>query len=708
GIYRDLYFDFFRNHQFNNRIIIHEIAQLESYFNNNYQEKNYSYHPSNFYINEKDPLALLEKSFSQNKNEVDCSYLLFDESKENFDFLFVKSGFITRDFVDNIIIESISSVYQDDIVIYFYNGVKSEQLAQYLKDKPEISQFLDYCLKHKIRVIAAGNEATFPAMNDIAKQKSRVESLQNIILQHQFVSERTIILANKEILFSYQSGNLFIEGIAQRLNMPIYTVADNNIILENRYIIVEPNAAKQFITHSLLANTPTLDTLLPETIPNEPDIISNRQRVDIDNKNYAIELYQLVSQYYANYRDNHEFKLGYQNEISSIISDYSDNMTVKDILDYINLNRYQIDYHKLGTIIRKVDEISFNQHKEKLKDVSDKIINQDLTLDKAVEKYLIELSTIFNTSDNKLIRKNLIQSIYDPSVNKQFNQFLMNEISFEQWQVLSRQREENYTLIEKTRQVIELVHAIYDTPQLIGNLSEISKSRLSVFFDENNQNTLSQVLLNAISTFEHYKEIINKLERIITISNKDEEFSTLSPIEAFEKINQLKENINFSTNGENIDNKDIVKINNLSIDKKILSYLGVKINGESIDNVDISQIDDLEKKITFDPHHLNDYFLSVTGNEKDKQIIAILCYILNNKKDKIKYFLSSDTNRADYVAAHERLTKIIELGNKEYSHNDWEKLRFSSLKIPRHMKIISKIGYANITFGMWQTINSTF
>ncbi|HGN9121000.1 TPA: RTX toxin, partial [Proteus mirabilis] len=128
----------------------------------------------------------------------------------------------------------------------------------------------------------------------------------------------------------------------------------------------------------------------------------------------------------------------------------------------------------------------------------------------------------------------------------------------------------------------------------------------------------------------------------------------------------------------------------------------------SIDNVDISQIDDLEKKITFDPHHLNDYFLSVTGNEKDKQIIAILCYILNNKKDKIKYFLSSDTNRADYVAAHERLTKIIELGNKQYSHNDWEKLRFSSLKIPRHMKIISKIGYANITFGMWQTINSTF
>ncbi|WP_350420486.1 hypothetical protein, partial [Proteus mirabilis] len=142
------------------------------------------YHPSNFYINENDPLTLLEKSFNQNKNEIDGSYLLFNESKENFDFLFVDNNFITRDFVDNIIIESISGVYQDDIVIYFYNGVKSEQLTQYLKDKPEIGRFLDYCLKHEIRVIAAGNEEYFPATNALVKQKSRVESLQNVILQH--------------------------------------------------------------------------------------------------------------------------------------------------------------------------------------------------------------------------------------------------------------------------------------------------------------------------------------------------------------------------------------------------------------------------------------------------------------------------------------------------------------------------------------------
>ncbi|MER1692763.1 RTX toxin, partial [Proteus mirabilis] len=46
--------------------------------------------------------------------------------------------------------------------------------------------------------------------------------------------------------------------------------------------------------------------------------------------------------------------------------------------------------------------------------------------------------------------------------------------------------------------------------------------------------------------------------------------------------------------------------------------------------------------------------------------------------------------------------------SKQYNQQDWENLRIPSLKIPRHMRVISKIGYANISFGMWQSINSTF
>ncbi|MER1720832.1 RTX toxin, partial [Proteus terrae] len=65
-------------------------------------------------------------------------------------------------------------------------------------------------------------------------------------------------------------------------------------------------------------------------------------------------------------------------------------------------------------------------------------------------------------------------------------------------------------------------------------------------------------------------------------------------------------------------------------------------------------------------------------------------------------------SRIDYLMASERLSEIIKLGDKNYDINDWNTLRKNSLNIPRHMRIISKIGYANITFGMWQSINATF
>ena len=40
-------------------------------------------------------------------------------------------------------------------------------------------------------------------------------------------------------------------------------------------------------------------------------------------------------------------------------------MTIADILNYIQLNRYQINYAQLGAIIRKVDQINLKYHKRK-------------------------------------------------------------------------------------------------------------------------------------------------------------------------------------------------------------------------------------------------------------------------------------------------------------------------------------------------------
>lgn len=708
GYYSKLYVDLFRNNQFTNRMIMHEIDQLESYYNTNYREINYTYHPDNFYVNQNEPSAIFESSFNQNKNEIDCSYLLFDDNKENFNFLFFDNTFFSDKNIDNIIIDSINSFYQDDIIIYFYNGVKSEDLTIYLNENPEISTFLDYCLKNRIRVIATGSEENTLFHHTFIKQKNDVDSLQHIINENQFFNERTIVFAKKEKLLSYQSGDFFIEGIAQRLNMPIYQIIDNKVSILRDYIIVKPIIERQYIDKPLLASSVVSNIIITEADYDDVLVASNKEKITVENNRIAKEIYQFISSLYPNYRESEEFKLGYNQDIKTVFHNYSEQITLSDIFEYIKLNRYDLNIFQLGSIINKVDTINEECHRKDLKHISNEIINNNISISTVCEKYLYELSSFFKTSDKINIENKLTQVIYDPLVNKKFNQYLMEEITYQKWLSFSSLSEENLTLTERTNQAIEVIHAVYDNPSLIKKLSLFSENLLASFFDENKRGILYRVLLDNISIFKNYKKIINSLQNIITMIHHKKIPDSLSPSNALEKANELNQLDIFKVNSQRLLNKENVTINNLSIDKQLLVNVGAKVNGKNINSVDLNTVNKLESKITFDPYHLNDYFLSISGSEKDKKIISLFRHLLNNKEEKIKYLLSNDVNRIDYLAASERLTKMIKLGDKDYSDKDWNLLRNASLTLPRHMKIISKIGYANISYGMWQSINSTF
>ena len=706
--YNDLYFDFFINQQFTNKMIIHEMVQLENYFLNNYREKNYGYYQNNFFINEDDPRVLLEKSLNQNKNKIDCSYLLFDDSKENLNFLFSENIIFTDKIIDNIILDNIEMYYQEDIINYFYNGIKSEELTSYLKDKPEVSHLLDYCLKNRIRIIVTGNSEGGLFNQELIRQKDEVEKLYNIILENQFFNEKTIVFAKKDKLLSHQYGDFFIEGVAQRLNMPIYQIIDNRLSLSKDNVIVKPLVKRQHIDKPLLANVVLSHVIIPEIESNNIEPISLNEKIKKENQKLTEGLYQFVSKIHPNYRDNKEFKLGYEKDIKTVIYDYSDKITVLDIFNYIKLNHYGLNLYQLGSIINKIDNVNIKQYSEKLKELSDKLINNDISINTACEKYQYELSAFFNVSSKTKIKNKLTQMIHDPLINKKFNQYLMGGITYQQWQSLISLSEGSLTLIEKTNKTIEVIHAIYDNPTLINKLSFFSRNLLDSFFDRNKKGNLYRVLLDNISNFENYKRIINSLKNIITMIHHKEILNTSSPSKALEKASNFNQLNILEMNGQLLFNKEKLKINEHFFDKQLLVNVGAIINGKSIDLIDLSKIDKWESKLTFDPHHLNDYFLSISGNEKDKQIISLFSYLLNSKEDKIKYLLSNDTNRIDYIIAYERLAKIIELENKEYSNNDWDILRKLSSIIPRHMKIISKIGYANITYSMWQSVNSTF
>ncbi|UDF26495.1 hypothetical protein [Proteus terrae] len=623
--YHDLYFDFFINQQFTNKMITHEITQLEDYFLSNYRERNYDYHPNNFYFNEDDPSVLLDKSLNKNKNEIDCSYLLFDDRKANFKFLFSENKILTDNMIDNIIVDNIDSFYQDDIVNYFYNGVKSEKLEFYLKDKPEINSFIDYCMKNKIRITVVGNSDKCFFNQDFIRQKNEVEKLYNIILENQFFNEKTIIFAKKEKLLSYQYGDFFIEGIAQRLNMPIYQVIDNRLSLSKDSVIVKPFIERKHIDKPLLANIALSDVIIPDMEYSNIKPISFNEKIKEENKKLAKELYQFVSKKYPSYRNNKEFKLGYKKDIRTVIYDYSDKITISDIFDYIKSNHYDINIFQLGSIINKVDNMNVKQHKKKLKELSDKLINNDISINTAYKKYQYELSAFFNISDKTKIENKLTQMIHDPLINKKFNQYLMGEITYQQWQSLDSLSEGTLTLAEKANKTIEVVHAIYDNPNLIRKLSLFSKNLLNSFFDRSKKGIVYRVLLDNISTFKNYKNLIDKLQRIIYIETNKKGLKVSSPAEALSKISNLNtldffDVGNITTNK----NKEIVKINDMPFDKSLLISLGAKINNENIDSISLNTLTKWKEKLTFDPHYLNDYFFHSLVVKKIRKLFQFL------------------------------------------------------------------------------------
>ncbi|QHZ88125.1 hypothetical protein [Proteus mirabilis] len=49
------------------------------------------------------------------------------------------------------------------------------------------------------------------------------------------------------------------------------------------------------------------------------------------------------------------FLLGYQDDIKAVIPEYSHEMTIKEILDFIILNKYTLSKRQLGSIVKEVD-----------------------------------------------------------------------------------------------------------------------------------------------------------------------------------------------------------------------------------------------------------------------------------------------------------------------------------------------------------------
>ncbi|WP_337236594.1 anthrax toxin-like adenylyl cyclase domain-containing protein [Proteus faecis] len=351
-----------------------------------------------------------------------------------------------------------------------------------------------------------------------------------------------------------------------------------------------------------------------------------------------------------------------------------------------------------------------------IKNVIDKIIERKISVEYAIHKYFKKISKVFSSDNSTLLYNKVSLAIYDPLINKSFNQYVNKKITLEEWKNSYNANYLNDTVTDNIDRVKLLINSIHDVPKSINYLSDASTNLLSHYFNEFDKNKLLINLFNIASNEQEYNIAINDIDYLISLNGNKDILSSVGIKDARELskkiLNEKKSTDNLFELSLGINNNKIVegkiKIHNIEVDKRLLISLGARINNKKIEEIDVFEKNNAYSHLTFDADKINDYFLSASGTDNDKKAIFIIKKLLKNKEKNIKKLISINAERIDYLASYERLVKILELEKAPFDEYYWDSVRKPSLKIPRHMKILSKVGYANIGYSMWQSVNNTF
>lgn len=287
--YRYLYLELFSNQQYFNKMIMHEINQLEAFYYNNTKQNHY-YHYSQFYIPENDPKKLIEKTFNTFKSHMDNSYIIFENSNDNLIYLFRDNNIFSSSDLDGIIIDSLDEIYQDDVRNYIFNNIESEYLSSILNSNNKIKLLLDFCKKNKIRVICSGENESKLMQDPFIKQKNKIDDFYDLIIRNQYKGEKILVLISKDKISTQKHGPFIIEGIPQRLNSPVYHLNQNKLTLLNKINVYKANPYKNkeklFKTPSPMnTHLPIVNQIKEPSIKNpQSNIVSIEENIFITKK----------------------------------------------------------------------------------------------------------------------------------------------------------------------------------------------------------------------------------------------------------------------------------------------------------------------------------------------------------------------------------------------------------------------------------------
>ncbi|WP_311746538.1 anthrax toxin-like adenylyl cyclase domain-containing protein [Proteus penneri] len=351
-----------------------------------------------------------------------------------------------------------------------------------------------------------------------------------------------------------------------------------------------------------------------------------------------------------------------------------------------------------------------------IKNIIDKIIEGKISVEYATHKYFKEISKVFSSENSTLLSNKLYIAINDPLISKSFNQYVNKKITLDEWINNYNVNYLNDTVTNNIDRVKTLINCIHDVPESVRHLNDASTNLLSHYFNEFDKNKLTIDLLKIALNKNEYNVAINDIDYLITLNNDKKISSSVEIKELRELIKKVshekKLNDNLFELSLGLNNNKIIvnkiKIYGIEVEKRLLISLGVRINNKKIEDIDVFEKKHDYSNLTFDADKINDYFFSASGTDDDKKAILIIKKLLKNKEKNIKKLISMNAERIDYLASYERLVKILELKKTPFNKYYWDSVRKPSLKIPRHMKILSKVGYTHIGYSIWQSVNNTF
>ncbi|WP_157091956.1 hypothetical protein, partial [Proteus myxofaciens] len=357
----EIFIENFANHDYVNRVLQLEFNELSNlsytershYNNDNEVMVDYYTDLSKKYDN---PSHFIKTVLSENKGKKGVSYILFNSNIENLNFINANHSILINNTITKIVTDLIPKIYQYDLNNYLkeikHNGI----ITNLLKENEVLKKLVDMCTKSKISIIAAGESDLKGIHNKYISKNIANENLYNSITDNTLIGENILIIADKDKIYNYRNENIHIEGLADRLNIPIFNVIEGSIkVLPNKIISdgsLPLNPYTEIGNNTIIRGEVEAETEYTRVINIKNKKISKEF---YNNIVYSNKIYKKISKLYPLFRNDERFLLGYKNNIESVIPNYSKEMKNKEILDYIELNKYNISKEQLGAIIREID-----------------------------------------------------------------------------------------------------------------------------------------------------------------------------------------------------------------------------------------------------------------------------------------------------------------------------------------------------------------